>query len=145
MMKIDLEVPADDYLLLLVSDLGRLVTMLREKGVYDEFRKMDIKVRAIEYIDPRIEKFARKLTKSKRSALHRMANGDPDIVYRGKKRVIGFPGMSRKTLDALVKDELAATKPWVQESGPIKTTDRDALAYVITDLGREVESQITEE
>lgn len=144
-MKIDLEMPADDYLLLKVSDLGRLVSMLREKGVYDEFREMDIQVRLIKYIDPRIEKRIRRLTKPRRGALRRMANGNPDIVYRGKKRVVGFPGLSRKTLDALVKDELAVTKPWVQETGPIKTTDRDAIAYVITDLGREVESQITEE
>lgn len=144
-MKIDLEMPADDYLLLKVSDFGRFVSMLREKGVYDEFREMDIRVRLIKYTDPRIEKVIRRLTKPKRGALRRMANGDPDIVYRGKKRVVGFPGLSRKTLDSLVKDELAVTKAWQQESGPIKTVDREALAYVITDLGREVESQITEE
>jgi len=145
MMEIRAEVPADDYVLITKSELGKLVEMLRKydetvPGLWDAFQALDIRARSVKYRNPKIHDLVSQLTDPQKRALLFMAEGDPDVLYDENSRLLGMPGLSRRTLNVLAKHGLVVSTKVEREvmKGPFKYKDGYHTSFTITDLGREV-------
>jgi len=145
MMEIHAEVPADDYVLITKSELGKLVEMLRKydetvPGLWDAFQALDIRARGVKYRNPKIHALIDQLTEPQKRALLFMAEGDPDVLYDENRRILGMPGLSRRTLNVLVKHGLATTEkaPREMKKGPFTYKDGHHTSFAITAFGREV-------
>lgn len=145
MMEIRAEVPAGDYVLITKSELGKLVEMLRKydenaPGLWDAFQALDIRARSVKYRNPKIHALIGQLTGPQKRALQFMAQGDPDVLYDENHRILGMPGLSRRTLNVLVKHGLATFEKVDREmmKGPFKYKDGHRTSFKITDFGREV-------
>lgn len=135
-MKIIVTVPADNYVLITKNDLGRLVAKLKEEGVFETFKTLDIQARAIDYKELPADHLD--LTDNQEKILYELQELGIVPLYDGKK-ALGKHGYNRNTLRALVKKGVLEEREIKREpkKGPIRSKGPTTVqGYFVTALGK---------
>lgn len=141
-MKINVTVPAGDYVLISKTDLGRIVGLLKQEGVFETFKKLDVQARAINYVEPRPTLPGEiKLTTPQKECLTELVELVIVPLYDGTTPMRKY-GLNRNTLRALTRKGLLEERQVKREQkGPIQAKRPTVLGYFVTPLGKRIVSR----
>ena len=125
-MKINMTVPAEDYVLLTTKDLGRLVDLLKKEGVFESFKALDLQARAVQCVALTQPKPF--LNTRQRKCLVELVEQSIVPLYDGK-RPVGQHGFNRNTLRALANKGYLEMRD-IQEPGAL------LQGYFVTESGK---------